>query len=405
MAIAPAMKQGRPTSASAGSPACGSMGRALGAWLLLALLPHARSDHSGNCPLCCAVTPDANGHVDYPSGETSVPDEAFNSCHSLVSITLPSGVTSIGRAAFVYCHSLVSVTLPSSLTSIGSSAFASAPLVSITLPSSLTYIGSSAFSNALRNEALVSITLPSSLTYIGSYAFRGCNSLASVTLPSGLTSIGSGAFHCCGALASVTLPSGLTSIGSGAFRSCGALASITLPSSLTSIGSSAFQSCGALASVTLPSGLTSIGDQAFNGCSNLGLVHVPAGCSVGSLAFSSTAAPAPGYVLGLPPAPPQPPPGLPAAPPPSPLSCGPGTSVNAATNQCEIPCDDSSGRRMVDEIPDESSDELPTARDPRLREVSTYLKRHPHLDEATVRHLVSLGRSQFEQHFWEPAFA
>jgi hypothetical protein len=56
---------------------------------------------------------------------------------------------------------------------------------------------------------------------------------------------------------------------------------------------------------------------------------------------------------------------------------------------------------MADEIPDESSDEPPTARDA----VSTYLKRHPHLDEATVRHLVSLGRIQFEQHFGEPAVA
>jgi len=59
---------------------------------------------------------------------------------------------------------------------------------------------------------------------------------------------------------------------------------------------------------------------------------------------------------------------------------------------------------MVDEIPDESSDEPPTARDV----VSTYMKSHPHLDEATVQHffrLVSLGRSQFEQHFREPAFA
>jgi hypothetical protein len=127
---------------------------------------------------------------------------------------------------------------------------------------------------------------------------------------------------------------------------------------------------------------------------------VPAGCTVGSLAFYSTAAPAPGYVLGLPPAPPQPPPGLPAAPPPSPLSCGPGTSVNAATNQCEITCDGSSGRRMADEIPDESSDEPLTARDA----VSTYMKSHPHLDEGTVQHLVIL-RSQFGQHFGEPAFA
>ena len=272
--------------------------RPLGACLLLALLPHARAG--------CAITPDASGHVDYPSGETSVPDSAFAGCDALVSISLPSGVTSIGSSAFAYC----------------------------------------------------------------------------------------------GALASVTLPSGLTSIGSSAFRSCGALASITLPSGLTTIGDSAFRDAG-LTSVALPPALSSIGDYAFNGCSDLGLVHVPAGCTVGTLAFYSTAAPAPGYVLGLPPAPPQPPPGLPAAPPPSPLSCGLGTSVIAASNQCEILCDGSSGRRMADEISDELSDEPPTARGA----VSTYMKSHPHLDEATVQHLVSLGRSQFEQHFGEPAFA
>ena len=191
----------------------------------------------------------------------------------------------------------------------------------------------------------------------------------------------------------------ITSIGDNAFYYCGALVSITLPSGLTTIGDSAFRDAG-LTSVALPPDLSSIGDYAFNGCSDLGLVHVPAGCTVGTLAFYSTAAPAPGYVLGLPPAPPQPPPGPPAAPPPSPLSCGLGTSVIAASNQCEILCDGSSGRRMADEVPDESPDEPPTAR----AVVSAYLERHPHLDEGTVQHLVSLG-SQFGQHFGEPAFA
>ena len=57
---------------------------------------------------------------------------------------------------------------------------------------------------------------------------------------------------------------------------------------------------------------------------------------------------------------------------------------------------------MADEIPDEISDAPPAARGA----VSTYMMSHPHLDvEATVQHLVSLGRGQFEQHFGEPAFA
>ena len=56
---------------------------------------------------------------------------------------------------------------------------------------------------------------------------------------------------------------------------------------------------------------------------------------------------------------------------------------------------------MADEISYEILDEPLTAREA----VSTYLKSHPHLDEATVQHLVTLGRSHFEQHFGEPAFA
>ena len=435
-------------------------------WLLLALLPHVRAG--------CAIAPDANGHVDYPSGETSVPDNAFGSCGSLVSITLPSSLTSIGVNAFNHfgsgCNSLASITLPAGLTSIGQGAFRGCSLLtSVALPSGLTSIGSDAFrdcylltltsvalppsltsigSMAFWGTSITSIALPSSLTNIGYYAFRECSSLTSITstLPSSLTSIGSGAFMGCSSLTAVALPSILVGtsdyMSSGCYSGCGvgtptrifegcsslisldlssllhitrideafcygctSLSSVTLPSSLTSIGESAFRNSG-LTSIALPPALSSIGDFAFNGCSNLGLVHVPAGCSVGTLAFYSTAAPPPGYVLGLPPAPPQPPPSLPSAPPslpPSPLSCGSGTSVNAATNQCEIPCDDS-GRRMADEIADELSDEPLTARDA----VSTYLKSHPHLDEATVQHffrLVSLGRNQCEQHFWEPVFA
>ena len=111
--------------------------------LLLCSLPRA-------CP-GCVIAPDANGHVDYPAGETAMGDSAFASCTSLVSITLPSSLTSIGRYAFSHCTSLVSITLPSSLTSIGSNAFIRCTsLVNISLPAGLTSISSSAFYGCLR---------------------------------------------------------------------------------------------------------------------------------------------------------------------------------------------------------------------------------------------------------------
>ena len=60
----------------------------------------------------CAITPDANGHVDIPNGWTSINDQAFQSCTSLASVTIPDSVTFIGNSAFYQCSSLASVTIP-----------------------------------------------------------------------------------------------------------------------------------------------------------------------------------------------------------------------------------------------------------------------------------------------------
>ena len=100
----------------------------LARWLALSLLlVGARAG--------CVITPDANGHVDYPAGETSMGSNAFYQCTSLRTITLPDSLTSIGTSAFYYCTSLTSVTFGSGLTSIGQYAFRyCSSLASITLP-------------------------------------------------------------------------------------------------------------------------------------------------------------------------------------------------------------------------------------------------------------------------------
>ena len=60
--------------------------------VLLATLPSVRGG--------CAIRPDANGHVNIPYGETSIGNEAFRDCSSLISITLPDSLQSIGWFAF-----------------------------------------------------------------------------------------------------------------------------------------------------------------------------------------------------------------------------------------------------------------------------------------------------------------
>ena len=58
-----------------------------------------------------------------PNGVTSIEENIFDACDSLVAITIPNGVTSIGKCAFKNCTSLKTITIPNSVTSIDTDAF------------------------------------------------------------------------------------------------------------------------------------------------------------------------------------------------------------------------------------------------------------------------------------------
>ena len=201
-----------------------------------------------------------------PIGVTSIGDSAFYYCTSLTSVTIPNGVASIGDSSFYYCNSLTSVTIPSSVISIGSYAFATCTnLTSVTIGSSSTSIEERSFKDGVS----LSVDIPSSTTSIGDYAFSYCTALTSVTMGSGVASIGNYTFYCCTALTSVTMGSDVTSIGDGAFYNCTSLTSVIVPIGVTSIGNYAFAVCTSLTSVTIGSNVTSIGNGTFYSCTSL----------------------------------------------------------------------------------------------------------------------------------------
>ena len=209
---------------------------------------------------------------------TSIGDDAFSGCYSLISIEIPNSVTSIGDDAFPGCYSLTRVEIGNSVTSIGNEAFYNcSSLTSIEIPNSVTSIGERAFAWC---SSLTSIVIGNSVTSIGDSAFECCESLTSIEIPNSVTSIGDSAFDGCESLTSIEIPNSVTSIGSYAFRSCESLTSIEIPNSVTSIGYAAFSYCKSLTSIEIPNSVTSIGNDAFSYCKSLTSIVVDAGNSI-----------------------------------------------------------------------------------------------------------------------------
>ncbi len=225
-------------------------------------------------------------NVIIPDGFTSISDEAFSNCYSLISITIPDSVTSIGSSAFYGCSSLKCLTIPDNVNSIGSNAFgACISLTSINVGSNNSAYTS--IDGILFNKNITEIicypsqkinssyTIPNSVTSIGNYAFSYCTSLTSIIIPDSVTSIGNSVFYYCTSLTSMIIPDSVIRIGSYAFSYCTSLLSITLPNSITSIETYTFADCYDLKSIIIPDSVTRIEQMAFGHCFDLQSIKMP----------------------------------------------------------------------------------------------------------------------------------
>ena len=132
-----------------------------------------------------------------PKGISRVPAISFSGKLDLIneeleSIVIPNTITTISDDAFWNCTSLISVVIPESVTSIGDGAF----------------FGCS---------SLTDIVIPAGIKSIGNVVFFGCESLTSVVIPDGVASIGEQAFGDCYSLKNIVIPASVISIADNAF--------------------------------------------------------------------------------------------------------------------------------------------------------------------------------------------
>ena len=171
-------------------------------------------------------------------GITSIGNDAFSDCESLVSAELAEGITSIGDGAFTGCYDLEKINIPNSVTSIGYDAFDSCwTLPSLELPSGLSKLESSAVSFT----AIKELTVPHGVKVVDSYLVAYNDNLTTVTLEEGVEEIWHRAFWGCEKLNNITIPRSVKKIEGEAFLECTSLKSVTI-SKNCNVASNAFPS-------------------------------------------------------------------------------------------------------------------------------------------------------------------
>ena len=167
-----------------------------------------------------------------PNGLLSIGKNAFFNCKgkSFTKISIPANCL-IGTGAFKLCSELITVSqMPANMTTIPDNCFENCyQLKSITIPNTVTTIGNSAFRNCV---ALTNIPYgeTSAITEIGENAFFGCTGFTEVEIKNPVSTIKNYAFKGCSNITTVNLPSTIHDIRLGVFSSCTKLANVIVNS-------------------------------------------------------------------------------------------------------------------------------------------------------------------------------
>ena len=204
---------------------------------------------------------------------TSIGENAFRECKSLISATLPNSITTILNGAFSDCTELKLINIPDGVKTIGSNEQTTGAYTS------------GAFLNCC---SLVDITIPNSIVSIEGLAFADCTGLTTITIPNSVTTIYESAFRDVPNVMYSGMaegyPWGARSVNGyiegwlvykdaskSQLLACSSAATdeINLPNSVTSIGEYAFLGCSSIFTITIPNSVTSIGLGAFEYIPNI----------------------------------------------------------------------------------------------------------------------------------------
>ena len=263
------------------------------------------------CDMLKTAGPVSGGYNIEFAWTTKIPENAFSSCRSLVSVTLPETVTQLGANSFYDCRDLAQIYIPNRITEIGEDAFYNCNSLSqITLPDTLQTLGTNAFGSCdlLTTAGPVGSSCDIWLGWnevIPDHVLTRLNALTYLQIPTGVSEIG--ANYCSSILEKIIIPESVVSIPEGFLSKCsklttagpiggdytiefpatgkipdnlfsqlGYLESVMIPDGITEIGANAFGGCSGLSSITIPQGVKKIGMSAFEDCRNVEQIYFDA---------------------------------------------------------------------------------------------------------------------------------
>ena len=126
--------------------------------------------------------------LEIPSDITTISNDAFSGCASIVNLTIGNNIETIGVYAFADCYNLLNISIANNVNKLGDSAFQSCTnLTSITIPSSVTHIGHRAFCfcEKLKYVYCEATVPPATVSYDahGWECFSGCSSGLKIYVP------------------------------------------------------------------------------------------------------------------------------------------------------------------------------------------------------------------------------